>query len=326
MKAVVISHHVGGHTLMLDDVPPPSLGDNQVRVAVHAVSVNYADLLVPTGGYGKAPADGLPLIAGLDAAGEVVEIGDKVTGVSVGDRVMAMTSSSLAEQVVVDFTHTAPIPDGWSYAEGAAAIVGLLTEQDALTAAANIRAGEHLVVTGATSGMGMQCIQLGSHLRAQTIIAVARSPRADDILRQLGATHIIHSDGDRFADSVRDFTSGHGGDVSIDHVGGKYFESLVDAAAIGGRIVNVGRAAGSESVVDLEAFSLKRITLRGVTFRSRTHDEIAVMYQHVRALDTTNLRPVIDRVLPWSRAQEAQGLLTTGQIIGKVVIDTTAPF
>jgi len=320
MRAVLIQRHADGATLALGDVAEPKLGHGQVRIAVRAVSVNYVDRFVPQGGYGKPPADGVPWVAGLDAAGEVTEVGDGVTGVRVGDRVMAMVPSSLAEQVVADARFTVPIPPEWSHEEGAAAIVALLTECSALTAADGLSAGESVVITGATSGMGLQGVQLARHLGAGRIIAVARSDRADDVLHRLGADLVLHSPGRGFAKHVLDATGGTGADVAVDHVGGSYFPDLVAAAAINGRIVNVGRAAGAEATADLEAFSLKQLTLRGVTFRTRTPAELTGLYQQVRNLDLTKLRPVIERVVPWQQTEEAQGLLSTGAVVGKVVI------
>jgi NADPH:quinone reductase len=324
MKAVLIHRHTHGATLALGDVPEPKLGHGQVRISVRAVSVNYADRFVPQGGYGTPPADGVPWVAGLDGAGEVTEVGDGVAGVRVGDRVMAMVPGSLAEQVVADARFTVPVPPTWSDEAGAAAIVGLLTECSALTAADGLRAGESVVITGATSGMGLQGVQLARHLGAGRIVAVARSDRADGVLHRLGADLVLHSGGPGFADRVLDATGGTGADVAVDHVGGSYFPDLVAAAAIKGRIVNVGRAAGAEATADLEAFSLKQLTLRGVTFRTRTPAELAELYQQVRNLDLTTLRPVIARVVPWEQTEEAQGPLSTGTAVGKVVIRVAA--
>jgi NADPH:quinone reductase-like Zn-dependent oxidoreductase len=324
MKAVLIHRHSDGATLALGDVPEPTLRHGQVRISVRAVSVNYADRVVPQGGYGTPPADGVPWVAGLDGAGEVTEVGAGVTGVRVGDRVMAMVPASLAEQVVADARFTVPVPPTWSDEEGAAAIVGLLTECSALTAADGLRAGESVVITGATSGMGLQGVQLARHLGAGRIIAVARSDRADGVLHRLGADLVLHSAGPGFADRVLDATGGTGADVAVDHVGGDYFPDLVAAAAIKGRIVNVGRAAGAAATADLEAFSLKQLTLRGVTFRTRTPAELAELYQQVRNLDLTTLRPVIARVVPWQQTEEAQGPQFAGTAVGKVVIRVAA--
>ncbi|GAA0937694.1 quinone oxidoreductase family protein [Pseudonocardia zijingensis] len=320
MKAVLIHRRTDGATLALGDVPEPELGHGQVRISVRAVSVNYADRVVPQGGYGTPPADGAAWVAGLDGAGEVTEVGDGVSGVQVGDRVMAMVPGSLAEQVVADARFTVPVPPAWSDEEGAAGIVGLLTGCSAFTAAGGLRAGEGVVVTGATSGMGLQAVQLARHLGAGRIIAVARSDRADDVLHRLGADLVLHSSGPGFAERVLDATGGTGADVAVDHVGGCYFPDLVAAAAVNGRIVNVGRAAGAEATADLEAFSLKQLTLRGVTFRTRTPAELAALYQQVRNLDLTQLRPVIARVVPWTQTEEAQASPSTGTAVGKVVI------
>ncbi|QJY48868.1 quinone oxidoreductase family protein [Pseudonocardia broussonetiae] len=320
MRAVLIHRDTTGTTLAVGEAPEPALAPGSVRIAVRAGSVNYVDQFVPEGGYGTPPADGTAWVAGLDAAGEVLEVGAGVTDVRVGDRVMTMTAGGLAEQVVVDARCLVPVPDGWSDEDAAAAVVGLLTECDALTAAGAFAPGDQVLVTGATSGMGMQGVQLARSLGAARVIALARSDRADDVLRGLGADLVLHSTGSGFADDVLAATGGNGVDLTVDHVGGAYFPDIVAATAVRGRIVNVGRVAGTEVTADLEAFSLKRLTLRGVTFRTRSADELAAMYAGVRALDLTDLRPTIDRVVPWEETQEAQRLLATGSVVGKVVI------
>lgn len=320
MRAVLIHRDTTGTTLAVGEAPEPALAPGSVRIAVRAGSVNYVDQFVPEGGYGTPPPDGTAWVAGLDAAGEVLEVGAGVTDVRVGDRVMTMTAGGLAEQVVVDARCLVPVPQGWSDEDAAAAVVGLLTECDALTVAGAFAAGETVLVTGATSGMGMQGVQLARSLGASKVIALARSDRADDVLRGLGADLVLHSTGTGFADDVLAATGGTGVDLTIDHVGGAYFPGIVAATAVRGRIVNVGRVAGTEVTADLEAFSLRRLTLRGVTFRTRSADELAAMYAGVRALDLTDLRPTIDRVVPWEETQEAQRLLATGSVVGKVVI------
>lgn len=319
MRAVLIHPDPAGATLAVGEAPDPTLPAGGVRIGVRAGSVNYVDQFVPTGGYGTPPADGSAWVAGLDAAGEVLEVGADVHDVRVGDRVMTMTAGGLAEQVVVDARNVVPIPDGWTDEEGAAAIIGLLTECDALGAAPFVP-GDEVMITGATSGIGLQGVQLARALGAGRVLAVARSDRADDVLRTLGADVVLHSSGGGLAEAVLEATGGHGVDVTIDHVGGPWFPEIVAAAAVRGRIVNVGRVAGTEATVDLEAFSRNRLAFRGVTFRTRTSDELAAMFAAVRGLDLTHLRPTIDRVVPWEETQDAQGLLATGTVVGKVVI------
>lgn len=325
MRAVLITRDASGTSLAVGDAPAPQLDAASVRIAVHAGSVNYVDQFVRSGGYGTPPAEGTAWIAGLDAAGEVVEVGRDVDDIRVGDRVMTMLPGGLAEQVVADARLVVPIPDGWTYEDGAAAVIGLLTECDALMAAGEFTPGENVLVTGATSGIGLQGVQLARSLGAGTVIALARSDRADEVLRDLGADLVLHGTGRGFAEEVLAATGGGGVDVTIDHVGGEYFPDIVAATAIKGRIVNVGRVAGTETTADLEAFSRKRLTLRGVTFRTRSADELAAMFAGVCELDLEPLRPTIDRVLSWEQTEEAQGLLATGSVVGKVVIRVDRP-
>lgn len=326
MRAVLIQRRETGTGLAVGEAPTPVLEAGQVRIAVRAVSLNHADLLAREGGYGPVPDSATPWVAGLDAAGDVVEVGAGVSGLVVGDRVMTMASGGLAEEVVVDARRPLVIPSTWSYVEGAAAVVGLLTEHDALVTAGRFRAGRSVLITGGTAGVAMQGVQLAHHLGASTVVVTARSARADAVLHRLGAELVVHTGADGFADPAREATAGAGFDVAVDHVGGAHLPELVRAAAIAGRIVNVGRVAGAESTLDLEALSLKRLHVVGVTFRTRDADEIAAVSDRVRALDLETaaeaLRPVVDRVLPWEQTEQAQELLTAGgQVVGKLVLE-----
>ena len=161
MKAMVLERVEGGSELMLADMPEPAVGPRQVAVAVRAASVNRADLDQRAGNYmpGRVPQ---VVRAGLDAAGQVVAVGEGVKTVAVGQRVMAMAPGGLAERVVVDETMVVPLPEDWSEAEGAAAIVALMTAHNALVTAARLRKGESVLVHGATSGVGLQTVRLSS--------------------------------------------------------------------------------------------------------------------------------------------------------------------
>lgn len=323
MKAMVVEHDTHGPTLVMRDIPTPEPGPDQVKIRVRAASVNRADLAQRAGTHQPASPGDAPAVVGLDAAGDVVEVGREVTDVRVGDRVMAIVNGGLSEEVVVDAALAVPIPVAWSYAEGAAAILGLLTEHNALSTNGCLQPGETVLVHAAASSVGLQCVQLAKYLGAGLIIATTRSGRASDLLTSVGADHVVIIDESGFADRVLDLTDGHGADVIIDHVGGPYLADNIRCASVKGRLIGVGRLGGAEGVLDLEALAFKRLSLIGVTFRTRDAQEKAAIVAALRSgvdLDDEALRPRIDRVMPWTEARQAQDLMAANSPLGKIVL------
>jgi len=323
MKAIVIELGTQEPELVMRDIPAPVTGAGQVKIRVHAASVNRADLAQRAGTHHAAAPGSGPIVAGLDAAGDVVEVGAGVSGVQVGDRVMTLVAGGLSEQVVVEAALAVPIPPAWTYAEGAAGILGLLTEHNALRTAGGLQPGESLLIHGAASAVGLQGVQLARHLGAGLIIATTRTDRATELLLAQGADHVVVVEAAGFADRVLALTDDRGVDVIIDHVGGPYLADSVRCAAIRGRLVSVGRLGGGQGALDLEAVALKRLSLVGVTFRTRDAREKAELVAALRSeidLDLEVLRPRIDRILPWTQARQAQDLLTENCHLGKVVL------
>lgn len=325
MKAMVLERVEGGSQLALTDVPEPAVGPRQVAVAVRAASINRADLLQRAGSYmpGGSPQ---VLRAGLDAAGQVVAVGEAVKTVTVGDRVMAMAPGGLAERVVVDETMLVPIPEAWSEAEGAAAVVALMTAHNALVTAARLREGESVLVHGAASGVGLQTVQLSSFLGAGTVIATTRSARAADLLRGLGADHVVDVSQVDFISAVSRIKGDQGVDVIVDHVGGPYLADNVACLSVKGRLVSVGRLAGSTGALDMETLALKRLEIIGVTFRTREAEEKDAIAAGVRSLLKTEgaseaLRPTVDRTLPWTRVEDAYEVMERNAHLGKIVLE-----
>lgn len=324
MKAMVLERVEGSSQLSLTDVPEPAVGPQQVAVAVRAASINRADLLQRAGSYmpGASPQ---VLRAGLDAAGQVVAVGESVKTVTVGDRVMAMAPGGLAERVVVDETMLVPIPEAWSEAEGAAAIVALMTAHNALVAA-RLREGESVLVHGAASGVGLQTVQLSRFLGGGTVIATTRSARAADLLRGLGADHVVDVSQVDFISAVSRIKGDQGVDVIVDHVGGPYLADNVACLSVKGRLVSVGRLAGSTGTLDMEALALKRLEIIGVTFRTREAEEKDAIAAGVRRLLQTEgaseaLRPTVDRTLPWTRVEDAYEVMERNAHLGKIVLE-----
>lgn len=333
MKAMVIDRQSNRPGLDLVDVVPPVVGDKQVRIAVRAASVNRADLAQLAGTHD--PGSGAPQVQvmGLDAAGEIIDVGPGVTGYAPGDRVMAMVAGGLAQEVVVDASMLIPIPTNWSYFEGAAAVLGFMTAHNALVTTARMTGGESVAIHAATSAVGMQAVQLARYFGAKLIVGTTRSDRGAALLQQLGVDELINTSSTDFAARSLEVTDGAGIDVILDYVGGSYLPMNIRAAAVKGRIVGIGRLGGSEGLLDMEALAFKRLELVGVTFRTRTTQERAEIVSalkrdiapfgkcagHRDARES--LRPVIDRVLPWSEADKAYELVSNNEVLGKIALE-----
>jgi len=335
MKAMMIDRRSKRPSPELVEVASPHIGETQVRVAVRAASVNRADLAQLAGTHDTSGATPLRQVIGLDAAGIVIEVGPSVPDFAPGDRVMVMVAGGLAEEVVVDASMLIPIPTNWSYLEGAAAVVGFMTAHNALVTAARMIKDESVVVHAATSGVGMQAIQLARYFGAQLIIGTTRSDRGIPLLHTLGADEVINTSSTDFLTRTLELTAGNGVDVILDHVGGSYLPMNIGAAAVKGRIIGIGRLGGSEGLLDMEALAFKRLELIGVTFRTRTCQEKAEIVRALRRdvtpfrTDTTSrdahesLRPVIARVLPWTEVDQAYKLMSNNEVLGKIVLEVS---
>jgi len=185
--------------------------------------------------------------------------------------------------------------------------------------------GETVIVHGAASGVGLQGVQLAAHLGAGEVIATVRSLRARDLLMELGATRVVDTTEDDFAEVALAVSDGCGADVVIDHVGGPYLAANIRAMAIKGRLVSVGRLGGATGELDLEALAFKRLELIGVTFRTRTTDEKTDLVAALRrdltgALDQGLLKPTIADAMPWTEVGDAQERMAANDHIGKLVL------
>jgi NADPH:quinone reductase len=330
VKAVFVHPSPDGGLLELRDAPDPHAGPGQVVIAVRAASVNRADLLIRRGTY-DARGSGLP-IGGLDCAGEILELGDGVTGLAAGDRVMSMAGGAYAERVAVDARRPVPLPEAWSFVDGAASITGLLTEHDALRTGGRLRPGEAVVIHGAASGVGQQGVALAARLGAGTVVAVVRRDRADarDLLEELGASRVVAAGEEgRFAEAVHEATGGSGADLVVDHVGGPWLAETVRCLAPYGRVVNIGRLGGTTGELDLGALAQKRARIIGSTFRIRGEDEIAAVVAALRtdagdALAAGELRARVDRTFALEDAEAAHAHMAADAHLGKIVLEVAA--
>jgi len=325
MRAAVVVDRAGGKRIEVQDVARPEPGAGEVLVRVRAAGANRADLAMSVGHFRGAGAVLDAPIAGLEFAGEVVELGEGVTDVRAGDGVMAMGQGAFAEYVRIDHRLLIPVPGSFSWEEAAAAPVAFMTMHDAVVTNGRLRAGEAVLVQGVTSGVGIAAFQIAKVKGARTVIGTSTSDRKLATLEAWGLDVGVNTRTDDVVQRVRDATDGKGADLVIDMIGGPVVNQNMQAAAVKGRIIDVGRMGGTKGEIDLDLHSLKRITFVGVTFRTRSVDEI----QTIVRLMVDDLWPdvmarriklPVDRVVSIDRITDAYAHLRSNAHLGKVIV------
>jgi putative PIG3 family NAD(P)H quinone oxidoreductase len=323
MKAIVFDNPGAETVMKIGDVPAPAMDADSLRLRVHATAVNRADLLQRQGLY--PPPPGASSILGLEAAGEVVDVGANVKGWKNGDRAMALLAGGgYAEEAVVHHGSAMHVPATLSFEEAGALPEVFLTAYLNLFMLGGAKAGCWALVQGGGSGVGTAAIQLLKEAGAKTIVTAGSEEKCKRCV-ELGASAAInYRDGD-FTDKVRDITGGHGADVVLDHVGGKYLGSNVDCLALDGRLVIIGLIGGARGEINLASLLLKRLHVIGSTLRTRSHESkaaivAAFMRQFGAALDAGRIKPIVDRVLPLGEAAQAHRIVQASEHFGKVVL------
>lgn len=322
MKAQVV-HELGGvEALRFEDAPPPPMGPGDVRIGVEAVGVNFPDVLIIQGLYQFRPE--LPFSPGAEAAGIVLEVGDDVTEVQPGDRVVAFSShGAMAEQFVAPEVNSFRIPDSLSFEKAAAIAMTYGTTYHALVDRARLAAGETLLVTGAAGGVGTAAIQIGKALGARVIAAVGTEAKAG-VARSLGADETIVYGLESMKDRVKEMTSGRGADVVYEPVGGDVFLETLRCVAWEGRILVVGFASGTIPHAPMNLPLLKGCSIVGVFWGdfARRHPAAnrANFDQIFRMAVEGSIDPHVSMTFPFERAREALTALAERTTTGKVVL------
>ena len=303
------------------DLPDPVPGPGEVLVAVEAAGLNHADLFQLRGQY--PPPPGESDVPGLECAGVVLEA-EKGSPWQPGARVMAlMGGGAHATRAAIPAGQLMPVPDNLSLSEGAAIPEAGLTSWTNLVAEGGLEAGEAVLVTGATGGMGSFAAQLARELGAR-VLAAGRSRERLDMLRGLGIEEVC-LEGANLARQVRDATGGRGVDLVIDFTGGPDFGSHLGALADRGRLVLVGLVSGRKAELELGPIMSRRLRIVGSVLRARPREEKAGLVADFAAfalprLRDGRLRPVVDRTLPLERADEAYKALERGGVFGKIIL------
>ena len=307
------------------DVDIPKLNSNEVLVKVFACGLNRADLMVADGGsHGSAGGSGT--IVGMEFSGEVVELGSDVPNLAIGDRVMCSGLSAWAEYAVTDWGRVIKIPDNnMDYLTASTLPIALATMHNAIVTVGEFRKGQSVLIQGASSGVGLMGLQIAKNLGAKTIIATSTKLEKFDRLKELGADIVVNSKDPKWSDVVLDNTSGEGVDLIIDQLSGYTVNQNMLATKIKGNIVNVGRLAGGASEFNCDIHALRRINYKGVTFRTRSVQEIrdvfTKMWEDLRELvSNKSLLMPIEKVFDFKDVSQALSYMRDNKHFGKLIL------
>jgi len=317
---------IGGEDLLevRDDWPSPECGPGQVRVAVEAASVNFPDVLLIRDQYQikREP----PFVPGNEVAGVVAEVGDGVTDVAVGDRVLGLvgTGGFAEEAVIAPPLQAFRMPDEMPFDEGAAFDLTYGTAAIGWERGA-LRPGERVLVNGAAGGVGSAAVQIAKAMGAE-VVAVASGHTKAALCRSLGADHVIdHTMVEALAPVVKDLTHGRGVDVLFDNVGGPDVRDLLRCMAWNGRYLVVGFAGGEVPTIGLNQTILKSISVVGVAYgASAIVDPAANRARFERLFDWYRqglVTPHIGQRFPLDQAAEALRTVHQRRALGKVVVE-----
>lgn len=322
MKAILCSQYCEPDDLVFADVEDPVAGEGQVVIAVKAAALNFFDILMIQGKYQIKPP--FPFSPAAEVAGTIESIGNGVTSVKVGDRVVASIGHNGARQkVAVAAASVVKIPDNLDFDRAAGVIITYGTALHALEDRASPKPGETLAVLGAAGGTGLAACELGKLLGLK-VIACASSDEKLDFAKQHGAELGLNYAKDDLKEGLKGLTGGKGVDIIFDPVGGKYAEAALRAIAWEGRFLVIGFAAGDIPKMPLNLALLKGCDIRGVFWgawvRQNPEKNRASLEKLVRWAAEGKISAHVDRTFPLEKTAEALKVLAGRQAMGKVIL------
>jgi len=302
----------------LADVPLPQPKPTEILVRVKAASLNRADLA------GLAAKDGK--VIGMEWAGEVVEVGAEAGPYQPGDRVMCTGAGAYAEYAVTDGGRACKIPDaGVAYEEASILTLALQAMHDALVTHGRLASGDDVLIHGASSGVGLMGLQIARLMGAGKVIGTSTDAARRARLTEFGAALALDPSEPDWHQRILQATGDKGVEVIVDQVTGAQFAQTMQAAALGGRIVNLGRLGGAGGTFDFQLHALRRLSYVGVTFRTRSIEEVrrlnaAMLADLGSAIAERRLRLPIDSRFPLADAGAALAHMSANRHFGKIVL------
>jgi len=319
---------LGDKGVEIRDLPKPAPKPNEVLIRVRASSLNRADLLVALG-HQHGSVGGVGARLGLECAGEVEAVGSEVEGVKPGDRIMASAPGGFAEYVVTDAGRVHRIPgNNMSYEQAACFPVALQTMHNAVVTAGRFKSGETMLMQGASAGVGLMGMQIGKLMGAALVVGTSTNADRRARLHEFGCDLALDSADPGWPDQAKNATGGKGVDLIVDLVSAPVANQNLEAASILGRIVNVGRLGGMKGEFDFDKHALKRIDYIGVTFRTRSAEEVREINRRMRAdlwpaIEAGKLSLPIHKTYKLADIGEALALMRANRHFGKVVISVS---
>jgi len=322
MRAVICRESTGLAGLeYVTDWPEPVAGPGEVLVEIQAAALNFPDLLMIHGRYQDRPP--LPFVVGSEMAGVVASVGEGVTHFAPGDRVVGACGRTLAERVAAKAVLLVPAPRKLGFEAAAGICITYFTSLHALKQRAALQPGETLLVLGAAGGVGTTAVELGKQMGA-TVVAAASTDEKLELVRGLGADHLVNYSTQDLRGRLKEITAGRGVDVVYDPVGGALTEPALRSMAWKGRYLVIGFAAGDIPTLPLNLPLLKGCSIVGVYWGSFAQREPEVQRQNVaelwRMFESGALRPVVGESHPLEDYAAAFEALATRRARGKVVL------
>jgi len=325
MKTMKAAVQAGEHGLQIQQVPVPTPGVDEVLVRVRACGLNRADIGMAAG-HAHGSQGGPGTMLGMEWAGEVVDFGAGVTGFARGERVMGSGRAAFAEFTVADKGRVMPLPSStMSFEQAATLPLALQTMHDALVTNGRLQAGDAVLIQGASSGVGLMGLQIARLMGAGLVIGTSTTPARRERLKDFGAQLALDSSDTSWPQQALAATGGQGVSLIVDQLSGAQANQNMRACAVKARIVNVGRLAGTRAEFDFDLHALKRIHYVGVTFRTRSVDEVRELNRRMRAdlgeaIAAGQLALPIDRTFAFDEAAQALAHMARNAHFGKVVL------
>ena len=319
MKAYVY----GASGAEIADIAKPSPKGTQVLVKVHACGLNRADLGM-TKGHVHGAAGGVGTVLGMEWAGEVAELGPDAKGVKVGDKIMGSGGAAFAEYTLADHGRLFRTPSNMNF-EDAATLPVALPPCTTRSSPGALQAGQTVMIQGASSGVGLMAMQIAKLKGAKLVVGSSTDPMRRGRLKEFGADLAVDSSDPGWVDQVLKATGGEGVDLIVDQVSGKVANQNLAATKVKGRIVNVGRLGGTHADFNFDLHAARRINYIGVTFRTRSIEEIREIFDEVRkdiwpAVESRKLQLPIDKVYPFAEIGKAFEHMEANKHLGKIVV------